>query len=131
MTDTITEAPKTDFYLKLLSEADMPSVLSAFYRQDYTTVINEETGEETQTPEGDPYLVAYTSDYGIDVVGIIYKPTGNMLTDPDGNEYPEMAPLDGWHINIRLMGDARRDDVDALSAYFVDPEPATPSRVWL
>lgn len=130
MTDII-EAPKTDFYLKLPSEADQPSVLSEFYRQDYTTVINEETGEETQVPEGDPYLVAYTADYGIDVVGIIYKPTGNLLTDADGNEYPEVAPLDGWHINIRLMGDARRDDVEALSAYFVDPEPATPSRVWL
>ena len=122
---------KTDFYLKLPSEADQPSVLSEFYRQDYTTSVNPETGEETQTPEGDPYLVEYTADYGIDVVGILHQPTGNMLTDPDGNEYPEVAPLDGWHINIRLMGDARRADVDALSAYFVDPEPATPFQVWL
>ena len=130
MTD-ITEAPKTDFYLKLASEADQPTVLDAFYRQDYTTVINEETGEETQVPEGDPYLVQFTADYGIDVVGTIYKPTGNVVTDADGNEIAEVAPLDGWHINIRLMGDDRRADVDALSAYFVDPEPVTPSRVWL
>ena len=122
---------KTDFYLKLQAEADMPSVLSAFYRQDYTTEVNPETGEETQVPSGDPYLVAYTEAYGIDVVGVIYKPTGNTVTDPDGNEIPEMVPLDGWHINIRLMGDARRADVEALSAYFVDPEPATPSQVWL
>ena len=126
-----TQAPKTDFYLKLASEADQPTVLSEFYRQDYTAEVNPETGEETQVPSGDPYLVAYTSDYGIDVVGTIYKPTGNVVTDPDGNEIPEMAPLDGWHINIRLMGDDRRADVEALSAYFVDPEPATPSRVWL
>ena len=125
------EIIKTDFYLKLPSEADQRSVLDAFYRQDYTTEVNPETGEETQTPSGDPYLVAYTADYGIDVVGVIYKPTGNTVTDLDGNEVPEMAPLDGWHINIRLMGDARRADVEALSAYFVDPEPATPSRVWL
>ena len=123
--------PKTDFYLKLQAEADQPSVLAAFYQQDYTTEVNPETGEETQVPSGDPYLVAYTEAYGIDVVGTIYKPTGNTVTDPDGNEVPEMAPLDGWHINIRLMGDARRADVEALSAYFVDPEPATPSRVWL
>lgn len=123
--------PKTDFYLKLASEADMPTVLAAFYRQDYTTVVNEETGEETQVPSGDPYLVAYTADYGIDVVGIIYKPTGNTVTDPEGNEVPEVAPIPGWHINIRLMGDDCRADVEALSAYFVDPEPATPSRVWL
>ena len=125
------DAPKTDFYLKLQAEADMPSVLSAFYRQDYTTSVDPETGEETQVPSGDPYLVAYTEAYGIDVVGTIYKPTGNTVTDPEGNEIPEMTPIPGWHINIRLMGDERRADVEALSAYFVDPEPATPSRVWL
>lgn len=73
----------------------------------------------------------HTADYAIDIVGVIYEPTGNTLTDDEGNEYPEMAPLDGWHINIRIIGDARRDDVEALSAYFVDPEPVTPSRVWL
>ena len=37
----IIEAPKTDFYLKLVSEADMPTALAAFYRQD------------TIAPEGD------------------------------------------------------------------------------
>lgn len=125
------EQVKTDFYLKLASEADMPTVLAAFYRQDYATIVDPETGEESTQVEGNPYLVPYTQDYGIDVVGIIYMPTGNILTDADGNEYPETAPLDGWHINIRLLGDNRRADVEALSAYFVDPEPATPSRVWL
>jgi len=29
--------PKTDFYIKLASEADMPSVLAPFYHQDTTT----------------------------------------------------------------------------------------------
>ena len=129
--EPIIEAPKTDFFLKLASEADMPTVLAAFYRQDYTTIVDPETGEESTQIEGDPYLVPYAPDYGIDVVGIIYKPTGNMLTDAEGFEYPETAPVDGWHINIRLAGDNRRADVEALSAYFVDPEPATPARVWL
>jgi len=27
------ETPKTDFYIKLASEADMPSVLTPFYRR--------------------------------------------------------------------------------------------------
>ena len=130
MTDE-TQTPKTDFYLKLASEADMPTALSAFYRQDTKTEVDDETGEETVINVGDPYLVSHTADYAIDVVGIIYKPTGNTLTDAEGNEYPEVAPLDGWHINLRLIGDARRADVEALSAYFVDPEPKTPSRVWL
>lgn len=131
MEELIPEAPKTDFYIKLPSDADMPTALSAFYKQDYITSVDEQTGEEIQTPDGDPYLVKNTPDYSIDIVGVIYKPTGTMLTDAEGFEYPETAPVDGWHINIRSSGDARRADVEALSPYFVDPEPATPSRIWL
>lgn len=121
----------TDFYLKLASEADMPTAFAAFYHQDTETAVDPETGEETTTNVGDPYLVMHTADYAIDIVGVIHEPTGNALTDDEGNEYPEMAAMDGWHINIRLMGDNRRSDVEALDAYFVDPEPVTPSRVWL
>lgn len=35
----------------------------------------------------------------IDIIGLIYKPTGVMLTDDEGFEYPEQAPRDGWHVN--------------------------------
>ena len=122
--------PKTDFYLRLQSEADTPAALSAFYKQDYTVTVDEDTGEEIQTPEGDPYLVMHTPDYAIDVVGVIHKPTGNTLTDDAGFEYEETTPLDGWHINFRLVGDARRSDAEALdAAYGVTPK--SPSRVWL
>lgn len=131
MEEEIIAAPKTDFYLKLNSEADLPTALAAFYQQDYTTIVDPETGEESTQLEGEPYLVMHTADYAIDVVGVIMKATGNTLTDAEGFEYPEMAPLDGYHVNIRIMGDARRADVEALSAYFVDPEPMTPARVWL
>jgi hypothetical protein len=131
MTDIIEEpVVKTDFYLRLASEADMPTALAAFYQQDYTTVVDEETGEETQAPDGSPYLVANTADYAIDVVGIIMDPTGNMLVDDEGNEYPEMAPLNGWHINMRLSGEARRADVEALDAAY-GVTPTSPRRVWL
>lgn len=129
MTDTlIPDAPKTDFYLKLPSEADMPTALAAFYRQDYAVTKDPETGEETRAPEGQPYLVKSSRDYALDVVGILYETTGNMVTDGDF-EYPEQVPIDGWHINIRLAGDARRDDVEALdAAYGVTPQK--PRRVW-
>ena len=125
-----TTPPRTDFFLKLSSEADMPTVMSAFYRQDTQTLVDDETGEETVVNVGEPYFVPNTHDYAIDVVGVIHKPTGTMLTDAEGFEYPEMAALDGWHINIRILNDNKRADVEALSAYFVDPEPMTPSRVW-
>ena len=124
------QAPKTDFYIKLASEADMPTALSAFYLQDYTTIVDPETGEESTQIEGDPYLVMHSLDYAIDIVGVIHEPTGNTLTDAEGNQYPETAPIDGWHINVRLVGDARRADVEALDAAY-GVTPSSPSRVWL
>ena len=129
--EVIVEAPiKRDFYLKLTAESDMPTVLSDFYRQDYVTQIDEETGESTQVADGDPYLVQFTHDYAISVVGTPHEPTGTMLTDEEGNEYPEMQELTGWHINIRLVGDAVRETVEALDeSHGVNPEQ--PMRVWL
>lgn len=125
----VEEGPQIDFYIQMPSEADMPTVLADFYKQDTETTVNPDTGEETTTNVGDPYLVQHTHHYAIDVVGTIYKPTGNMLTDADGNEYPEMAAQPGWHVNIRLIGDEVRPQVEALSAYEVNP--VTPERVWL
>ena len=125
-----TTPTRNDFFLKLASEADMPTALSAFYRQDTETTVDDETGEETVVNVGDPYMVMQTPDYAIDIVGVIYRPTGVILTDAEGNEYPEQAPLEGWHVNIRLIGDALRDTVETLNlTYGVTPK--TPSRVWL
>lgn len=128
--ETIIEAPKVDFFIKLASEADMPTAFADFYRQDYVTVVDEETGEETQTPEGDKYLVTHSHDYAIDVVGVIHEPTGNMLTDAEGNEYPEQAPVDGYHVNVRLVGDGARESVEAIDAVY-GVVPNSPSRVFL
>ena len=137
------EVIKTDFYLKLANEAAMTSVLSDFYTQDTETTVDEETGEETTTNVGDPYLVPNTSDYAMDVVGTLHEPTGATLTDEDGMEYPEMQAMTGWHVNIRIRGgilnkdaedaeatDTLRDTVEALdTSHGVTPE--TPMRVWL
>ena len=127
--EEVIDAPKVDFYLKLSAESDMPTVLADFYRQDYITNVDEE-GVETQVADGDPYLVTHSHDYAIDVVGTLQEPTGTMLTDEEGNEYPEMQDMTGWHINIRLVGDAVRETVEALDeTHGVNPE--TPMRVWL
>ena len=128
--EEVVEPKKTDFYIKLNSEADLPTAFAAFYQQDYVTVVDEETGEPTQTPEGESYLVSHSHDYAIDLVGVIYKPTGNTLTDDEGNEYPETAPIDGWHVNVRLVGDGRREDVEAIDAVY-GVVPNSPSRVFL
>ena len=109
-------APKNDFYLKLDAEADMPTVLSDFYEQDYTTIVDPETGEESLQLEGEPYFVSSTADYAIDVVGAIYEATGVTLTDANGMDYLETVAADGWHLNIRLINDTHRDYVEALTA---------------
>ena len=102
---------KTDFFLKLTSEADMATVLSSFY---------DEEGE----------FVGNTADYAIDVVGVLQEPTGATLTDDDGMGYSEMSALDGWHVNIRLLNDVMRDAVEALDvSHGVTPD--APKRVWL
>ena len=60
----------------------------------------------------------------VDTVGVIYKPTGNTITT-DMGEQPEMAPIDGWHVNVRLKADHL---IPVLDAYKVTP--AAPVRVW-
>ena len=35
-----------------------------------------------------------------DLIGTIYKPTGTMLKDSEGNDYPEMKAVDGYHVNV-------------------------------
>lgn len=36
----------------------------------------------------------------IDVIGIIRRPTGAMIDSQEG-PVPEMAPIEGWHVNVR------------------------------
>lgn len=64
----------------------------------------------------------YIGTVAVDPVGVIHKPTGDTLTDSDGNSYPAMVPIPGWHVNLS-------GDVPELAAFEIAP-PATPSRVF-
>ena len=72
--------------------------------------------------EAEAQSVLYTDDtpdyQNIDTIGTIYKPTGEV--DAEGN--PVMAPVPGWHVNIRC-GEAPELDVFMV-------EPKFPVRVW-
>jgi hypothetical protein len=102
-----------DYCLKFDSEAEAKAVL---YRIEGAVEADPENGVEAQ--EG--YEVA--NYQFVDVIGTIYKPTGKMLQSDEG-EVPEMAPLDGYHVNVRVLGEAAE-----LEAYRV--HPVTPVRVW-
>ena len=126
--ETVIDAPKTDFFFKLPSEADMPVVFADYYHQDYTTVVDEETGETSQVPAGDPYLIENTYEYAIDVVGTINEPTGETVTDGEFS-YPATAPIDGWHVNFRFIA-GNREAIEAIDAQY-GMEPATPYQTFL
>ena len=58
----------------------------------------------------------------LDIIGTISKPTGQMLTDDDGNEYAEMETVPGFHAN--LIAD---EGIDGLPTIV---KPNNPYRIW-
>lgn len=94
----------TDLYLKFADEAECLATLF-----------------HPAGAEGDPRVPKYRN---IDVVGVIYKPTGTT-TVVDGVETPQVAPLPGYHANVRLVDG---EDATALMPFAV--VPAAPVRVW-
>jgi hypothetical protein len=69
-----------------------------------------------------------TGGAALDVIGLIYQPTGVTLSDQDGLPYPEMAPVPGFHANLRTEAPLADEQLDQLP--LVTPSPATPYRVW-
>lgn len=97
--DPFSEEPMyTDYTLKFDDEAAADAVLFA----------------EENVVEGDVVEVVKVPKYtAIDVIGVIYKPTGEMLTTDEG-EVEETAPLEGWHVNVRHAGVAPELDAYAV-----------------
>lgn len=62
-------------------------------------------------------------DHALDVVGTIYQPTGIVITNDEGESYPEMAPLDGFHVNLAIA-----QLPEALAPFVVTP--SHPARVF-
>jgi hypothetical protein len=82
-------------------------------------------------PYGDMYLrftneaeaITALTDYtgSVDVIGTIYKPTGQMIETDEG-AVPEMAAVDGWHVNTRGQM------LETLLPFSIEPQH--PVRVW-
>jgi hypothetical protein len=106
--DPFNEVPMYfDSFLKFADEAEANAAL--FTEQ---TNVQDDVVETVLVPK-------YAA---IDVIGTIYKPTGNMLQTDEG-EVPEMAPIAGFHANVRHTAEAPE-----LEQYRVFP--STPSRAW-
>jgi hypothetical protein len=94
-----------DYTLKFKTEAAANKVLFTEQTQVMGDVV--ETVKVSNFPS-----------HAVDIIGIIYKPTGKLL---DG-DYPEMAPVTGWHANVRGPEDA------TLAEYHINVN--TPVRGW-
>lgn len=61
----------------------------------------------------------------LDIIGTMYRETGNMLTTDDGMEYPETEAISGYHANLReVLTTAQESELPTVAA------PATPYRKW-
>jgi len=97
----------TDYFLKFTDEAEANAAL-----------FTEQTNVQDDVVE----TVLVSKYAAVDVVGVIYKPTGKMIQTDEG-EVPEMKAVPGWHVNVR-----HTDEAPELDAYKV--EVKTPSRMW-
>ena len=105
---------------------EVPMYFDFFLRFDTEAEANEVLFTEQTNVQDDVVETVLVPKYAaVDVVGVIYKATGNVLPaeDESGEAVDEMAPLDGWHVNVR-----HTDEAPELDAYKV--EVKTPSRMW-
>jgi hypothetical protein len=97
----------TDYFLKFNDEAEANAALF---------------DEQTQV-QGDVVDTVLVPKYAsVDVIGVLYAPTGKTIHNEELS-YAEMAPIDGWHVNVR-----HTEPAPELNAYKVDVK--TPSRMW-
>jgi len=140
-----------DYYLKAANESAMwTALVSAGAAKQIEVKDSEGTVVETR--------FVPTEGYSIDIVGTVYKPTGNMVQQTVNEltvEVPEMAALEGFHANLRGPADLAEKveyvpyqptETEQMDPEFVMPEPEeirtpspladllvypkTPSRVW-
>jgi hypothetical protein len=108
------------YYIKASDEQALWSALESagLYKKVYSEF------DEEGNPVGDFEWVK-VGEYDLDIIGVIYKPTGE--TNADGN--PVMAPIDGYHANIRKwVGDFTEEQLAALPLI---ADPTHPVRIWL
>jgi hypothetical protein len=102
----------TDYYLKFPDETTANSIL---YR-----IEGKVEGDPENNIEEKPghQLPNYTN---IDILGILHE----IQEIVDVENPPELIPMDGWHVNVRLV---KGEDAIPLEPYIITPE--NPRRVW-
>ena len=100
-----------DFFLKFESKEQADSIL---YEITPEVIEDDIITPEIRTPKFQ----------NIDVIGDIWRPTGEMKVDENGMEIPVMELIPGFHVNLRVIG----EDTSAVESFAVVPK--NPMRVW-
>lgn len=72
--------------------------------------------EQLAAFRADGEWLASSHNYALDVIGAIHKPTGVMLPGEGGVSYPELAPVEGFHVNLAIA-----ELPEALMPFVVTP----------
>ena len=130
-----------DHFLKATDEANLYDVLltaglvTKYYDpQDPLNVqapIQPGVIDETPWQPTGSFRYVPTQGINLDVIGVINLPTGNTIssTMSDGTAftYPEMAPIPGYHANIRA--DLTEEQLADIASITITA-PKQPVRVW-
>lgn len=108
-----------DAFLKF---ADHAEALAAF--EVVGLALDQITYHDTGLPTG----MLIVKAVGAACDGMVYAATGETETDAEGFEYPLMAAVPGFHVNIRLADGAELPE--ALSVFVVAPQPDTPAEIF-
>ena len=120
------------YYLRFPSQNDWEQAAAAIGLRVNNPILIEDEKIDPNTGEIIPpvyqdnwsWLPMYTHQWGVDEIGIIYYDDG--VYDPDTGELiTPPTPLDGWHVNY-----ASQSLPTELVSYNLNPEPATPYRIF-
>jgi hypothetical protein len=119
-----------NYYLKTNTEQEMWEALetASLSKKEYDmTDTNNIPPEDYDSETNGEFVKTGKYDWvalcQLDMIGTIYQKSETMLTDDEGNEYPEMIAIDGFHANIKT-------DKVVTGLPTIDA-PTTPYRKWL
>jgi hypothetical protein len=102
----------TDYFLKAADATALYDVLEA-------------AGVVTEGDQG--WHVTDGHKYALDVIGDVYKPTGETIQTDEG-QLSWVQNVGGFHANLRVI-DASSFDADKIAAIVID-SPNNPVRAW-
>lgn len=111
-------SPWKPLYLRAIDETSMLAALDA------AGLVGSDPETGDQIIGGDPFVIR------VKPLPNLTEPTGETLTDGEGFEYPEMAAVPGYHVNIFVHPDHEPEYRAALSDVLIDPAPETPIVDW-